>query len=194
MPTPVVLKDNSTMAKRALVIFPESARIDEVERFRTQFDPQARLIAAHVTLVFPFESGLSGDAVHAHASTVLGAWTPFSLALDQVRGSGEYIFLDVGQGRADLVALHDQLYTGLLAQHRSSEQAYEPHLTLGRVSNASARSAAVAATRALAPAISAVVRSVAVFRVESDHRGVIESVVPLDAPAPVTLGSASPGA
>ena len=46
------------------------------------------------------------------------------------------------------MTLHDRLYSGPLQEHRSGSHVYRPHMTLGRIADAAARSEAVAAIRA----------------------------------------------
>ena len=55
-------------------MFPPSEDMVMVESIRSKFDPLARLIRAHITLVLPFESELSAPALREHIlSTSLGA-------------------------------------------------------------------------------------------------------------------------
>jgi hypothetical protein len=44
--------------KRAIVIFPKFENVYPIEQLRKQFDPLARTIEPHITVVFPFESDL----------------------------------------------------------------------------------------------------------------------------------------
>ena len=122
-----------------LIIAPlEAARADlaRIETLRHRHDPRAAIIPAHVTLVFPFETDdLSG--ITDHINQVIADHGPIALRLSAylaVRAhddSQSHIFLVPDQGRAEIEALHDALYEGLLAGHLRRDIPFIPHVTLG---------------------------------------------------------------
>jgi hypothetical protein len=89
---------------------------DWVEKVRAAHDPQASLIPAHFTLVFPVSSDY-GAALSAVRS-VAEQNEPFEVSLDQARvvpdvvKGGEGVLLLANAGSDQLVRLHDQLYAG----------------------------------------------------------------------------------
>jgi hypothetical protein len=94
---PPVAKD-STMdymgVRRAVVIFPSDVATDAVEHFRSQWDPLAAQIAAHVTLVFPFETNADPEILVSAISDVAHRHTPFAIELaDPTVHDDEYLFL-----------------------------------------------------------------------------------------------------
>jgi len=66
----------------AIVAFPRfeasSGRLEEVRR---RFDPLAALLAAHVTLVFPFEESLSLSELRADVDGAVRGIAPFAITL-----------------------------------------------------------------------------------------------------------------
>ena len=72
------------MSQRAIVMFPTGEGLAAIESIRRRHDPQASLIGAHVTLVFPFQSELSVSALRAHLADCLRGVTPFHARFDNV--------------------------------------------------------------------------------------------------------------
>jgi 2'-5' RNA ligase len=119
---------------RAIVIFPAFADAAPIERLRRAYDPLANFIAPHITLVFPFTSGIATAALAAHMRRATRDLAPFEVTLREVTGHiEEYLFLNVKRGADQLVALHDQLYSGVLATYLAPEHTFTPHLTVGRL-------------------------------------------------------------
>lgn len=105
---------------------------------RGRFDPgQARLIAPHVTLVFPTSTLSQADFV-AHVSSCARGMNALSAEFSSARvfreeGAGiEYVFLVPGAGMDWFVQAQHKLYSGALASERRRDHAFTPHITLGR--------------------------------------------------------------
>jgi 2'-5' RNA ligase len=59
-------------------------------------------------------------------------WKPFAIRLDGVQQSRDhYIFLLVQEGKADLIRMHGELYTGVLEAYHQEDLLFVPHITLG---------------------------------------------------------------
>lgn len=107
-----------------------------IEGLRRRHDPQQPVVAAHFTLVFPFE-GLDRTVVEAHAARIADQTAPIafhlrrSAAVQDPLGPLSRLFLLPEAGRGQLVALHDALYAGPLSAHLRSDIAYTPHITVG---------------------------------------------------------------
>src|SRR5687768_14031042 len=130
------------MPTRAIVLFPTGDQLGAVEAIRQQYDPLANVIAGHITLVFPFEGDDTAEQLRAHVEASVADVSPFAVRLEGVTTGGDgYLFLNVAAGRDRVIALHDRLYTGMLARHLSHERAYMPHLTLGRIADSAALAA-----------------------------------------------------
>lgn len=176
--------DSSTMIRYAVVAFPETSSLDAIESLRARYDPQAKLIPAHITLVFPFvDDFLIPDLDHMVREAATGI-APIDLVFDGVsEASGGYVFLDIIVGREKLIALHDRLYRGRLARHLSREHTYRPHLTLGHIADPAVRQSALTHATETIARVPAIIRTLSVFRIESPTQGHVEGVIPLNAAA-----------
>ena len=117
----------------AVAWFPGFEGIERIEEFRRRHDPAAALIAAHLSLVFPFPTALTQLQIETHVRRVLGKWPPIPVTFRRVRTeANEFVFLMAARGRASIVALHDRLYTRSLAPHLRRDLPYEPHITVAR--------------------------------------------------------------
>ena len=172
------------MTQYAVVAFPETDALEAIETVRRRFDPQAGMIPAHITIVFPFESGLSSPALHSHVASALSGVPSLQIHLAGVRVSdGEYIYLEVQEGCERVSELHKLLYTGPLARHLSREHPYEPHVTLGRLSDHRMLVAACDSAAALVPPSEAHISELAVFRLDGLSSGSVDFTVRFDAQA-----------
>jgi 2'-5' RNA ligase len=115
----------------ALIYYPE---VDTrgINQLREKYDPRARWIGPHVTLMFPVPESVGEDNLVSHLENVLSRQWPFPIHLRGLEKSGDdYLFLLVQEGGENVVRLHDTIYTGVLAGHRNQDGAFIPHLTLG---------------------------------------------------------------
>lgn len=167
------------MQLRALVVFPQASELDVVERMRRRYDPQARLIAAHVTIVFPFEDAISDADLRAHIVEATTGLPPFRVRFSGVRSADDYIFLDPTTGFDRFIALHNRLYTAGLLRHRSATDTYQPHITLGRIADRAARAEAAGIMRNSITDFDAEVSAVCVFRLTGAEQGTIDATIPL---------------
>lgn len=120
------------MQEHIIVIHLNGNELVEIEQIRQQFDPLALEIKAHITLVFPFKSNLTTKALHAHIQQATQGISPFPVQLQTITGQdGRYLFLNVKQGKNQLIALHDKSYSDILKPYRHSFD-YLPHVTIGR--------------------------------------------------------------
>ena len=115
----------------ALVHYPDvDAR--GINQLRERYDPQAGWIAPHITLMFPVPDSIGEDNLVNHLENVLRGRQPFPIHLQGLQKSwDDYLFLMVQEGGANIAALHDDIYTGILAGHYREDVAFIPHLTLG---------------------------------------------------------------
>ncbi len=108
----------------------DTARIDALRR---KYDPTAERVAAHIPLVFPLdERAVSRAALAEHAAGVAARWQAFPLHLcGLVKSWDHWLFLTPREGNEELIWLHDDLYSGILAPQRSTTIEYVPHVGLG---------------------------------------------------------------
>jgi 2'-5' RNA ligase len=173
------------MRKRYVVAFPRIVHAEawqEILSVRDRFDPLARDLPPHLTLVFPFEDTLSDTALAEHVRGVLCGVHSFPVTFRDITAhENEYLFLNVKRGNDALVALHDALYTGPLARHLVRLHTYVPHVTVGRVP-AHQLAAALEATSAIIRAHEAIVDTITVRAIDSDDKRTAVLDLPLQEP------------
>lgn len=127
------------MIHRCIMIFPKFQNLQLIEEVRSQYDPLFKKVQPHITLVFPFKSDLSKENLREHIENKLKGLEPFRLKLHGVSGAeGGFLFLNVMEGREELVQIHQRLYEGILNQFYPpflSNREYKPHMTIGRIRN-----------------------------------------------------------
>jgi len=117
----------------AVAWFPRFAGMDRVEALRRRHDPAARLVAAHLTLVFPFATASSALQVETHVRRVAARWPAIPVTFRRPRmHANEFVFLMASRGAASITAFHDALYTRSLQPHLRRDIPYEPHITVAR--------------------------------------------------------------
>jgi len=124
------------LKKRAILLLPEFDNIYEVQRIREQYDPLYRKIAPHITVVFPFESEISSNQILQLVEDTTKHCGRFALRMGGYTGyDNEYLFLNVVQGKDEIINLHQRLYSGVLKRYHESQYKFIPHMTVGRLSN-----------------------------------------------------------
>ena len=132
---------------------------------RRRHDPLAALVLPHFTLVYPFEAEIDAAALRDHMADALAPFPPFRVVLAGVSGSeGEYLFYDIKQGNDILIAMHDRLYSGPLANYLDRRQAYHPHMTIGHIADSRRWREALDEVAPTAPQTIVTVRSVISYR------------------------------
>ena len=165
----------SGMRGRAVVIFPLLPEPDPVASLRRRFDPLVDVVAAHLTLVLPFESDLSLADLRDHVAHAVRGSEPFPIRLEGVTGvQDSYLFLNVTLGNARLVELYERLYSGPLQPYRSLEFSFLPHVTVGRLPSAEAMQAALLVAASLHIAIDT--RASALSICDAAMNGVVSEV------------------
>src|SRR5262249_50221617 len=106
-----------------------------IDQLRSKYDPQFRLIAPHITIMFPTPDSIGERSLVSHIESVLHRWEPFPIRLKGLRRSwDEYLFLLLNKGEWNAIRLHDEIYTGLLSEYRDEVRSFIPHVTLGAFS------------------------------------------------------------
>ena len=140
----------SHIRTRAVVIFPAIADLTSLVALRDRLDPVAKLIRAHITVVFPFADAIRAAELRSHIVEVTRGWAPFTVRLTGVSAiENEYVVVNVEDGRDRVVELHGRLYTGRLRRHLSAARPYMPHLTIGRLTDEAALAHGVELTEQL---------------------------------------------
>ncbi|MFZ3323515.1 MAG: 2'-5' RNA ligase family protein [Usitatibacter sp.] len=117
----------------AVAWFPSFDGMDRVEALRKRHDPASHLVAAHLTLAFPFATALSALQIETHVRRVAARWPAVTVTFRAPRMHvNEFVFLMASRGAASIIALHDALYTRSLQSHLRRDMPYEPHITVAR--------------------------------------------------------------
>lgn len=115
----------------ALVHYP-NVDTRQINQLRMKYDPQAALIEPHITLMFPVPEAIEEDRLVRHLQGVLADWRSFPIHLQDVQvSSDDHLFLLIQEGNSSIIRLHDEIYTGLVADYLRKDLPFVPHLTLG---------------------------------------------------------------
>ena len=166
-------------ARRAVIALTPPEVDADLADVRRRFDPQFDLVRSHMTLVFPHRVGF--DVLFRHVNAIAAIHRPFQVHLAGFAGSQDtWLFARVTRGNDDLIALHDDLYTGVLAAALDRTSVYSPHVTVGRLNDAAA----------LGAALDAVdhhmdwefdVQALTIYRLGDAGPGQVEAAIPLSA-------------
>lgn len=169
---PTLRRQRPPLPRFAVAWFPQFEGIERIEAFRRRHDPAARLIPAHLSLVFPFPTAHSRLQVETHVQRVVSKWPPIAVSFRRVRmHANEFLFLMASRGAAPVTALHDRLYTRSFAPHLRRDLPYEPHVTLARYASLPRLEAACReADELFGHEFAAVMREVTLLAVDSDGR------------------------
>ena len=118
------------------MIFPEFENIAIINQIREKYDPLAKLIRPHITLVFPFEDKMSNKKLLNILNEKLTGIKPFKIELQGFSkcedGFGNYLFLNVIKGRDEIIKIHNLLYDNEFHKFKA-DLVYLPHMTVGKL-------------------------------------------------------------
>jgi len=123
---------------RSIIIFPEMYNLDEIQKVRNTYDPLAKNISPHISLVFPFESKTSDELLIKQIKPIIQTIKSFAITFDKFGHDDKgYFWLQPAYGTDKLTKLHDELYKNeLLHPFLRADIPYMPHITLGKVNPA----------------------------------------------------------
>lgn len=105
---------------------------EAIGAIRRAYDPMARFVGPHVTVLFPVPGSVGEDRLINHIRNVLSGWVPFKIRLGGFHKSHDHwLFLTLEAGAAEVKRLYQSLYTGILAEYRRDDIKFVPHLGLG---------------------------------------------------------------
>jgi 2'-5' RNA ligase len=105
---------------------------EPIGSFKAAHYPGEDVIEPHLTIVYPVPIAVGERAFREHVRRVVSEAPPFRVRLRGIGKTWEHwLFLGVAEGRAEIVALHDALYTGILRAHLWTDRPYVPHVGLG---------------------------------------------------------------
>ncbi len=118
--------------KRAIHVIPDLSGISEIEAFRQRFDRLYPHIAAHITLVFPFDLPVSDEVVMTHCLSCSSGIEPFTVQLlPPHRSHDDHLWLPVSDS-APLRELTERLYSGPLSALTGTRRNSSHHITVAR--------------------------------------------------------------
>jgi 2'-5' RNA ligase len=173
------------MIKRSVMIFPEFENIEEIEEIRRKYDPLAKHVKPHITLVFPFGSHIEKNDLLSHIEKVILDISPFKLKMSGITGHkdkfGNYLFLIVHEGENEIIQLHKNLYTGILEEFHYDflKNGYKPHLTVGKLTEEDKYTEALQNTIAFKEVFETMVNKVSVEIIEDNEDSKIEMEISL---------------
>jgi len=114
-----------------LAYFPK-INFTQINEVRSKYDPNYPYINPHIALVFPVEATIGESHLIDHIQTVTKNIESFPISLSGLEKSWDhYLYLSVSKGSAEIAALHDTLYSGILEKYWFKNVPYKPHITLG---------------------------------------------------------------
>ena len=164
------------MNLRTIMIFPEFENMEIIDNIRSQYDPLAKLVRPHITLVFPFKSQMSNEELTQILNTRLMSVKPFALKLGGISKQedvfGNYLFLDVLQGMEELCSIHQILYDNEFKE-LDSGLPYLPHMTIGKLSTAQLLDNAFNDVKSMNNTFSTIVNKVSVEMIGDNEESII---------------------
>lgn len=174
------------MLKRCIMIFPEFANMKLIDEIREKYDPLAKHVNPHITLVFPFDSYIDTNELRDHLINKLKGIHPFSIRLKgitPVKSYGNYLYLNIEEGKETIVDIHHKFYTELLAEHMPEwlgKENYYPHMTVGLVEDEEEYNKAIEATKDFSYAFETIVKTISVEIIDENEDSIIELTIPLE--------------
>lgn len=115
------------------LIFKPQIDTSKIDDFRQKYDPQAKLITPHITIVFPIsEKSIKKEDLIDHIKKALQNEKSFEIHLSGLDKSWDHwLTLVIEEGNEKIIKLHDKLYTGILSPFFRKDIEYIPHIGLG---------------------------------------------------------------
>lgn len=165
------------MSYRTIMIFPEFDNMQIIDDIRNKYDPLAKLVRPHITLVFPFESDMSNEDVASILDTRLTNTSPFEVELKGFSKhsdpSGNYLFLDIIDGIENIIQIHDELYKYEFKNFDLWGADYIPHITVGKLSTENEMNEAYECIKGIDDSFSTIVSKISVEMIGENEESII---------------------
>jgi hypothetical protein len=114
---------------------------ENIEAFRKKYDPFVDSLKPHMPFIFPVPcSEVEKIRLTEHIEKVLKNWKPFHIQMEGFTKSWDHwLFLILKEGNEEAIALHDELYTGILSSYLRRDIEYVPHIGIGLFARKDAR-------------------------------------------------------
>lgn len=171
------------MNLRTIMIFPEFDNMEVIDNIREEYDPLAKLVRPHITIVFPFESDKSNDDIKVLLEKRLKSVKPFELKMSGVSKHedrfGNYLFLEVAQGEKELCHIHDILYQNEFMDY-DLKLPYVPHITIGKISESHKLDEAYNKVKDMRESFCAFINKVSMEMIGDNEESIIVAEIDLD--------------
>jgi 2'-5' RNA ligase len=118
----------------ALVYNPEfdERTKENIETFRRKYDSFVDYWGPHIPFIFPVpRSEVEETKLIEHIEKVLKKWKPFPIRMGGFAKSRDHwLLLLLKEGNEEVIALHDELYTGILSSYLRKDLEFIPHIGL----------------------------------------------------------------
>jgi hypothetical protein len=106
---------------------------EDIEAFRRKYDRFADSWKPHIPFIFPVPcNDIEEEKFTEHVETVLKSWKPFPIHIGGFTKSWDHLLLLLlREGNEKAIALHDELYTGVLSPYLRRDIEYIPHIGIG---------------------------------------------------------------
>ncbi|MEQ3339377.1 2'-5' RNA ligase family protein [Clostridium butyricum] len=177
---------NCDIKKRTIMIFPQFENINIINEIREKYDPLAKHVSPHISLVFTFESSLTSSELNEHLKKVLLGIRPFRLTLQEIvkvdNPLGMYLFLDIKQGNKEIKKMNLKLYTGILQTYKPAwlnKETFMPHMTIGSFTSREDLNIAFKDTELIKESFSTIVDKISVEIIDENEDSIIEIEIDL---------------
>lgn len=177
---------NCDIKKRTIMIFPQFENINLINEIREKYDPLAKHVRPHISLVFTFESSLTTSEVNEHLKKVLDGIRPFRLTLQEIvkvdNPLGMYLFLDIKQCNKEIKKMNLKLYTGILQTYKPAwlnQETFMPHMTIGSFTSREDLNIAFKDTELIKESFSTIVDKISVEIIDENEDSIIEIEIDL---------------
>jgi 2'-5' RNA ligase len=157
--------------------------MEAIEAIRREHDPLSEQLPAHITLVFPFDSELSGIELADRVRQAAEPTTAFNVTFGPVVVHDQtYLFSNISGGSDAVVGLHRVLYEHLRPLGATLIGTFVPHITVGRLSNRAAADSAAVELACTFLGGATTVSTVSLYDIDQQRGRAVRASIPLKAP------------
>lgn len=168
------------MHKRCIMIFPKFHNMKIIDNIREKYDPLAKHVRPHITLVFPFISDITTEDLRSHICKCLSGSNTFPIMLKGVISTtytGNYLFLNIVHGKEEIIELHKKLYCGILEEFMPEwlrTGNYFPHMTIGNIEGNELFKSAIEETKDFCESFETTVHGISVEIIDENEDSIID--------------------
>jgi len=114
-----------------LVYFPKLEK-DSINKIRQKYDPTYRIIAPHLTIMFPVPASIGKMELIKHISNILKNRKSFKIQFGDYKKSWDnWLLFTVKEGELKIKELSMEIYSGILSKYHREDIEVIPHIALG---------------------------------------------------------------